>query len=116
MAGSARYTAMLVAITLYTAPLCDLLLSLAVDGPYHARWIALIHAEWVRNLARNRPEIEPRLDKVVELINRLGPDCLGSLPCPGVQQTTLIIPKIMDVGANFLRLLVSEAVLRSSIE
>jgi hypothetical protein len=37
MAGSARYTAFLDANTLYPAPLRDLLLSLAVDGLYHAR-------------------------------------------------------------------------------
>ena len=43
MAGSARYTALLDANTLYPAPLRDLLLSLAVDGLYHARWTARIH-------------------------------------------------------------------------
>ncbi len=76
MAGSARYTAVLDANTLYPAPLRDLLLSLAVDGLYRARWTAQIHAEWVRNLARNRPEIEAHLGALVELMNRSVPDCL----------------------------------------
>jgi hypothetical protein len=76
MAGSARYTAVLDANTLYPAPLCDLLISLAVDGLYHARWTAQIQAEWVRNLARNRPEVEPQLGALVELMNRSVPDCL----------------------------------------
>ncbi|EFK94985.1 conserved hypothetical protein [sediment metagenome] len=76
MAGSSRYTAVLDANTLYPAPLRDLLLSLAVDGLYHARWTARIHAEWVRNLARNRPELEPQLAALVELMNRSVPDCL----------------------------------------
>lgn len=76
MAGSSRYTAVLDANTLYLAPLRDLLLSLAVEGLYHARWTARIHDEWVRNLARSRPEIEPRLAELVELMNRSVPDCL----------------------------------------
>jgi hypothetical protein len=76
MAGSARYTAVLDANVLYPAPLRDLLLSLAVDGMFHARWTAQIHAEWVRNLARNRPGIEPQLHALAELMNRAVPDCL----------------------------------------
>ena len=76
MAGSARYTAVLDANTLYPAPLRDLLLSLAVDGLYHARWTSRIHEEWTRNLVLNRPEIAPRLAALVELMNRSVPDCL----------------------------------------
>lgn len=76
MAGSSQYTAVLDANTLYPAPLRDLLLSLAVDGLYHARWTARIHEEWVRNLARNRPELEVQLGPLVELMNRSVPDCL----------------------------------------
>lgn len=65
MAGFARCTAVLDANTLYPAPLRDLLLSLAVDGLYRARWTRRIHEEWVRNLVLNRPEIEQRLDALV---------------------------------------------------
>lgn len=76
MAGSARYTALLDANTLYPAPLRDLLLSLAVDGLYHARWTARIHDEWMRNLAKDRPELVARLPQLVALMNRIVPDCL----------------------------------------
>ena len=76
MAGSARYTALLDASTLYPAPLRDLLLSLAVDGLYHARWTVRIHDEWTRNLAMNRPELAERLPQLVALMNRIVPDCL----------------------------------------
>jgi hypothetical protein len=76
MAGSSQYTAVLDANTLYPAPLRDLLLSLAVDGLYHARWTTRIHEEWVRNLTGNRPELQPRLGTLVELMNRSVPDCL----------------------------------------
>ncbi|WP_291851688.1 hypothetical protein [Accumulibacter sp.] len=44
MAGSARYTAILDANVLYPATLRDLLLSLARDGLYHARWTERIEA------------------------------------------------------------------------
>lgn len=76
MAGSSQYTAVLDANTLYPAPLRDLLLSLAIDGLYHARWTARIHEEWVRNLGRNRPGLEAQLGALVELMNRSVPDCL----------------------------------------
>jgi hypothetical protein len=76
MAGSSQYTAVLDANTLYPAPLRDLLLGLAVDGLYHARWTARIHDEWVRNLTRNRAELGPRLVALVEPMNQSVPDCL----------------------------------------
>ncbi len=59
MAGSARYTAVLDACVLYPAPIRDLLLSLARQGLYHARWSASIEEEWVRNLLKNRPDLRP---------------------------------------------------------
>jgi hypothetical protein len=40
MAGSARFTAILDANTLYPMWVRDLLLSLATAGLYHARWTA----------------------------------------------------------------------------
>ena len=61
MAGSARFTAILDANTLYPMLVRDLLLSLATVGLYHARWTAAIHAEWTRNLAQDRPDLAPRL-------------------------------------------------------
>lgn len=76
MAGSARYTALLDANTLYPAPVRDLLLSLAVAGLYHARWSTRIHEEWTRNLALQRPEIAERLPQIVQLMNTAVPDSL----------------------------------------
>jgi hypothetical protein len=60
MAGYYRYTVVLDACVLYPAPLRDLLLSLAAAGVFHARWTQLIQDEWVRNLAVNRPDLNPR--------------------------------------------------------
>lgn len=58
MAGSARYTAILDANVLYPATLRDLLLSLARDGLFHARWTERIQDEWVSSLLARRPELE----------------------------------------------------------
>lgn len=49
------YTALLDANVLYPAPIRDLLLQLAVDDLYRARWTADIHREWIDALLRNEP-------------------------------------------------------------
>jgi hypothetical protein len=85
MAGSARYTALLDANVLYPATLSDLLLSLARDGLYHARWSERIQEEWVRSLLARRPDLEPAaLRRTCELMAKAVPDsvvqgCLGAL-------------------------------------
>jgi predicted nucleic acid-binding protein len=71
-----RFTAILDANVLYPQLIRDTLLSLAVEGLYHARWSATIHDEWTRNLAKGRPELAARLPAVVELMNASVPDCL----------------------------------------
>ena len=58
MSGSGRYTAVLDACVLYPAPVRDLLLSLAHQGLYRARWTDRINEEWRRNLLLNRPELD----------------------------------------------------------
>jgi predicted nucleic acid-binding protein len=75
MAGSARYTALLDANVLYPATLRDLLLSLARDGLYHARWSERIQDEWVRSLRQRRPELEEAaLRRTCALMARAVPD------------------------------------------
>ncbi len=75
MAGSARYTAILDACVLYPATLRDLLLSLARDGLFHARWSDRIQAEWVRSLLKRRPELgEAALRRTCELMAQAVPD------------------------------------------
>lgn len=53
------YAGVLDACVLYPAPLRDLLLSLAADGIFSARWTAQIQDEWQRNLLLKRPDLEP---------------------------------------------------------
>ena len=75
MAGSARYTAILDANVLYPATLRDLLLSLARDGLYHARWSERIQDEWVRSLLARRPDLEAAaLRRTCELMAQAVPD------------------------------------------
>lgn len=76
MAGSARYTAILDANTLYPMLVRDLLLSLAIAGLYHARWTQDIHEEWTRNLAKDRPDVGPLLPELVASMNEAVPDCI----------------------------------------
>ena len=82
MAGSARYTAILDANVLYPATLHDLLLSLARDGLYHARWSERIQDEWVRSLLAHRPDLEATaLRRTCELMAQAVPDsCLPEEP------------------------------------
>jgi hypothetical protein len=77
MAGSARYTAVLDACVLYPAPVRDILLSLAHQGLYHARWSASIQDEWIRNLLINRPDLKPeQLRITADKMSRAVPDAM----------------------------------------
>jgi len=46
------------ACVLYSAPLRDLLMHVAVTGLYRARWTEAIHDEWVGHLLENRPDLK----------------------------------------------------------
>jgi len=69
--------AVLDANVLYPAPLRDLLVSLAVEGAFAARWTEAIHAEWIENLLEHQPRHErARLERTRDLMNRAVRDCL----------------------------------------
>lgn len=96
MAGSARYTAILDACVLYPASLRDLLLSLARDGLYHARWSARIEDEWVRNLLRQRPELaEVALRRTCMLMAQAVPDSLVT-GCDAIIESLPELPDAND--------------------
>lgn len=48
-----RYTALLDANVLYSAPVRDLFMQLAVSDVFRARWTEDIHREWIDALLRN---------------------------------------------------------------
>jgi predicted nucleic acid-binding protein len=70
MAYSSSFTALYDANVLYSAPLRDLLMRLAMTGLYRAKWTEAIHDEWTRNLLTNRPDLKPEaVDRVRQLMN-----------------------------------------------
>jgi len=50
-----QLTALLDANVLYPAPIRDILLQLAVEDLFRAKWTADIHQEWIEALLRNEP-------------------------------------------------------------
>jgi hypothetical protein len=59
MAHSSSFTALYDANVLYSAPLRDLLMQLAMTGLFRAKWTEDIHEEWIRNLLSKRPDLKP---------------------------------------------------------
>ncbi len=65
-----KLTVVLDACVLYPAPLRDLLVELAAREIFFARWTAEIHDEWMRNLAANRLDLDPkRLRRTREMMD-----------------------------------------------
>ncbi len=63
-------TALLDACVIYPAPLRDLLMYLAVNNVYQARWTDAIHDEWIRNVLANRPDLRrEQLERTRNLMN-----------------------------------------------
>lgn len=62
---------------LYPAPLRDLLMHLALVDAFRARWTEEIHAEWMRNVLANRPDLRSeQLERTRELMNLHARDAL----------------------------------------
>lgn len=67
---SSNFTVVYDACVLYPAPLRDLLMRLALTDRFRARWSNTIHDEWIRNLLKQRPELDPAaLEKTRALMN-----------------------------------------------
>lgn len=65
----ARFSVVLDACVLYSAPLRDCLLRLALTDLFKARWTNHIHAEWMAALARNSHISNERLERVRALMD-----------------------------------------------
>ena len=75
MIHSARFVAVLDACVLYPAPIRDLLLHLAAAHLYTPKWTSTIHAEWIRNLLLNRPDLRAdQLEKTKDAMCAAFPD------------------------------------------
>jgi len=71
--------AVLDACVLYPPSLRDLLMHLAVAGAYMPRWTEEIHAEWIRNVLADNPDVTPtQLKRTRRLMNQTLPDSIVS--------------------------------------
>lgn len=70
-------TALYDSCVLYSAPITDLLMQLAVEELFRARWTERIHDEWMRHLLHNRPDLTlGQLRRRRELMDSHVRDCL----------------------------------------
>ncbi len=71
------FTALLDANILYPAPMRDILLQLAADDVYRAKWTGDIHREWIDALIRNEPHRDrATLEHTRDLMDQATRDCL----------------------------------------
>ena len=64
---------------LYPAPIRDLLVQMASAGLFRGKLTDQINEEWVSNLLKNRPELNPEiLKRTCDLTMASMPDCLVS--------------------------------------
>ena len=83
--------AVLDACVLYPAPLRDFLMHLTLLDLFRARWTEAIHAEWMRNVLEQRPDLRPdQLARTKELMNTHARDALVEGYEPLIE--TLILP------------------------
>ncbi len=74
---ASNFTALYDACVLYSAPLRDLLMQLALTDLFRARWTEQIHDEWIRNLLQKRSDLTlKQLTRTKELMNSHVRDCL----------------------------------------
>lgn len=86
-------TAVLDACVLYPAPLRDFLMHLTLLDLFRARWTEAIHAEWMRNVLEQRPDLRPdQLARTKELMNTHARDSLVEGYEPLIETLTLPDP------------------------
>ncbi len=69
--------AVLDACVLYPPALRDVLMWLAVVASYEPRWTEDIHAEWMRNVLEDRPDVTlEQLERTRRLMDQVHPKCL----------------------------------------
>lgn len=75
MIHSPKFKVVLDACVLYPAPIRDILLSLAAEGLFKAKWSDIIQDEWSRNLLKNRKDLKKaQLNQTINAMNLAFPD------------------------------------------
>lgn len=101
---SSHFTVIYDACVLYPAPLRDLLMQLALEDVYRARWTNLIHDEWIRNVLKDRPDLQAAdLERTRTLMNTAVRDCV-------VTGFEGLIPAIQDLPDEDDRHVVAAAI------
>ncbi len=73
----ANFVALYDSNVLYPAPLRNVLMHLAMNDLFRAKWTNDIHEEWISNLLKNRDDLtRSKLEKVRDLMNENILDCL----------------------------------------
>lgn len=71
--------AVLDACVIYPPALRDVFMWLAAVAVYEPRWTEEIHAEWIRNVLKDRPDVTPeQLERTRRLMDQVSPKCLVS--------------------------------------
>ncbi|MCL2305574.1 MAG: PIN domain-containing protein [Planctomycetaceae bacterium] len=98
------FTAIFDACVLYPAPLRDLLMYLTGSDLFQARWTDEIHDEWIRNLLKNRPGLNPKnLERTRSLMDAYVDDCLVIGYEPLIETLQLPDPKDRHVLAAAIK-------------
>lgn len=93
MNGTTPLVAVLDASVLYSAPLRHLLIALAINGAFQARWTSTLQNEWVAALKRDRPDLDAsRIDRTRNLMDTYLPDALVTGHEPLIAGLTLPDP------------------------
>ena len=74
-----KYIVLYDACVLYPSALRDVLIELAMPhyGLFQAKWTERIESEWLSNLIKNRPDLDPvKLRRVAQLMRNAVPDCM----------------------------------------
>ena len=75
----ATFGAFFDANVLYPSGLRNFLMHLALTGSFRAHWSADVHEEWMRNLVKNRPDLDltrEKLERTRHLMDKALPDAL----------------------------------------
>lgn len=74
-----KYIVLYDACVLYPSVLRDVLIELAMPhyGLFQAKWTERIEFEWLNNLIKNRPDLDPaKIQRVAQLMRYAVPDCI----------------------------------------
>ena len=99
-----RFTVLVDSCVLYSAPLRDVVIHLALVGVFRAKWTERIHEEWIRSVLENRPDLKrEHLERTRMLMDTHVRDALVTGYEPLIEGLTLPDPDDRHVLAAAIR-------------